>query len=98
MATREEAEDALYGAIISNAKAAQEEPGAVATDALKTLAQAFSSVAHGPQGGEKLSIENYRGSTDYRYRSENHQRTDYHETRHQGQERDRPPTGFEAAS
>jgi hypothetical protein len=48
-------------------------------DDLKKLADGVAAMKHGPQGG------------DYRYRHE----ADYHYTQHQGENRDRPPTGFQ---
>lgn len=95
MATRKQAEEALYDAIISNAEEATEATKASASDALKALAEAYANVAFGAQGGEKIA----RTETDYRYTAasrnlnESRNTSDYHETRHHGEERNRP-TGF----
>lgn len=70
MASREDAEGALYDAIISNAKEAKKAEKAAAAGALKDLTEAFSNVAHGPQGGDK------RGMSDYH---ETHHRDDSRE-------------------
>lgn len=91
MATREEAENALYDAVVAAAGSATEKKD---VNLLKTASEAFSGIAHGAQGGMKRSEESYRGETDYRYTSSNHQSTDYHETQHQGENLKRPPTGF----
>lgn len=93
MSSRAEAEDALYGAIISAAENASEQKDATL---LKETAEAFREVAHGPNGGsyemerhafdqsQSTSDSNYEGRTTY----------DYHETRHAGEDRERPETGF----
>lgn len=93
VATREEAEAAVYDAIISAAESAkQQKEGTL----LETVSRAFANVAHGAQGGHRAVVETttYKGETDYRYTSHNRQETNYHETKHQGEARERPPAGF----
>lgn len=96
MASREDAESALYEAIIEGAKAAAKNESA---ELVETLSRAYANVAHGPQGGDLMRIDNGTQNTHYRYESKNesHNRSesksDYHDTRHTGEER-RRPTGF----
>jgi hypothetical protein len=94
MASRDDAEQALYGAIVKAAGAAEDSKDG---DLLKSAAEAFREVAHGPSGGDyhhsriasdtststSKSEQSYRGDTHY----------DYHETHHRDGE-DRPALGF----
>jgi hypothetical protein len=70
------AADALYARIADQASDANPEE-------LGKLAEAYSKITFGPQGGEMSN------STAYNYTS----KTDQHETKHDGEERDRP-AGF----
>lgn len=100
MATRGEAESALFDAIIHNAEEAKKAEKGEAADAIDSLAQAWSRIVHGPQGGrydftreandrsESLSKSESVGRTEHKGSS------DYHETRHDGEERERPGPGF----
>lgn len=90
MADRLAAEEALFDAIIEGTKGAVE---AKSPESLKEIALAFSHVVHGPQGGAWQSHirDDKTQQTDYRYKAE----SDYHETRHEGEDRERPPAGFQ---
>lgn len=92
MAKREEAEEALFDAIISNAEEAKSAEKGTAAGAIKTLAEAYAQIVHGPQGGDwdsRVRNQNTQ-ETDYRYTAQ----SDIHETRHEGEDRERPPAGF----
>lgn len=88
MATRAEAEGALFDAIITGAEAAAEHKDA---SVLNEVAHAFAHVVHGAQGGnlemKRENQEKYAGQTSY----------DYHETHHPDGA-DRPPVGFRKES
>lgn len=92
MPSRAEAEEALYGAIISCAESAAEKKD---SSLLKTVAESFGEVAHGPQGGDqhftRIAKDEQKTETAYRYTSS----TDYHETHHPDGEPRHPP-GFSA--
>lgn len=56
-------------------------------DEVKTLADSWSAIVHGPQGGRSES------QTDYTSHNRNEGQTDYHYTTH-GDGEDRRPIGF----
>lgn len=98
MATKAEAEQALYKAIIAGADEATRNKDA---GLVKTLAESFREVAHGPQGGsyederrafnENVNENTSTTTSDAKYDgSTTH---DYHETHHHNGEERQPP-GF----
>lgn len=92
MATREEAEAALFDAIGACAASAVEKKDG---DLLKVAAEAFREVVHGPQGGAYVVARTDK--TETFNRNETQSRTnyssDYHETHHPDGEPRRKP-GF----
>lgn len=92
MADRADAEAALFDAIIANAEEAKQAEKGAAAGAIKTLAEGFAQIVHGPQGGgwDSHVRNDTKQDTDYRYRAE----SDIHETRHEGEDRPRPAAGF----
>lgn len=97
MASREEAEEALYDAIIEGAKSAGEQKdGSV----LKAVAESYSQVAHGPSGGQyDLTRENNEttkttSNSSNTTKHETKSTQDFHETHHADGDAKKTPTGF----
>jgi len=98
MATRDEAEAAIYDAIVANASAAKDAEKGEAAEAINELARAYAQIVHGPQGGatnvHREAFDRSESKSESHGRTEYTGSTDYHETRHAGEERERPGPGF----
>lgn len=79
MASKAEAEEALYGAIVAAAKGAEESKDG---DLLKSSAEAFREVAHGPQGGSYEDERRYEATHSNTNETTTRTTTDFHETHH----------------
>lgn len=92
MASRNEAEEALYDGIVAAARSAADKQDA---SVLKTAAEAFREVAHGPQGGsyDAFHINRNDTTTTTHSSSRSSHTSDYHETHHPDAE-PRQRTGF----
>lgn len=61
---------------------------------LKTLADAAAQVHYGPQGWQGDTTYDYTSKQDSVQRVTEERSVDYHETKHNGDSREKPPAGF----
>lgn len=87
-----DAEKAVAEAIVKRAKGGKDAENTPSSEDLQHLAEGVAALKWGPQGGEKRSDT----TTDYTYtgKTESTSSDDIHRTEHQGEDRERPPTGF----